>query len=64
MGAVTVDVAGQLLSRRVSNDHETAMMLLAGLRRSLAHDAITDELPRDQSRFFADRSFRSTIRCS
>lgn len=44
MVAVTVDVAGQLLSRRASNDHETARMLLAGLRRSLAHDAITDEL--------------------
>jgi hypothetical protein len=44
MVAVTVDMATQLLSRRSSNDQDTAGMLLAGLRRSLAHEAITDEL--------------------
>ncbi|MFF4031522.1 DUF6415 family natural product biosynthesis protein [Streptomyces sviceus] len=44
MVAVTVDVAAQLLSRRASNDRETVGMFLAGLRRSLAHEAITDEL--------------------
>jgi hypothetical protein len=44
MVAVTVDTATQLLSRRSSNDPQTAGMLLAGLRRSLAREAVTDEL--------------------
>lgn len=44
MVAMTLDVATQLLSRRAATDHKTAGMLLAGLRRSLAHEAITDEL--------------------
>ncbi|WP_234329992.1 DUF6415 family natural product biosynthesis protein [Streptomyces viridochromogenes] len=44
MVAVTADVAAQLLSRPSSNDHETLGVLLAGLRRSLAHEAIDDEL--------------------
>jgi hypothetical protein len=44
MVAVTVDVAAQLLSRESSTDHETLGILLAGLRRSLAHEVIDDKL--------------------
>ncbi|MFD7409979.1 DUF6415 family natural product biosynthesis protein [Streptomyces sp. NPDC059866] len=44
MVPVPVDIAAQLLSRRSSNDPETLGVLLAGLRRSLAHEAIDDEL--------------------
>ncbi|MET7608955.1 hypothetical protein ABZS96_42725 [Streptomyces avermitilis] len=38
------DVAVQLLSRRASGDDETVRTLLVGLRRSLAHEAITEKL--------------------
>ncbi|MDX2554756.1 DUF6415 family natural product biosynthesis protein [Streptomyces stelliscabiei] len=44
MAAVTEDVAIQLLSRRASTDDETVRVLLGGLRRSLAYEAVTDEL--------------------
>ncbi|MER6358577.1 DUF6415 family natural product biosynthesis protein [Streptomyces sp. NPDC001634] len=43
MVAVT-DVVTELPNLRCSNDDETMGVLLAGLRCSLAHEAITDEL--------------------
>lgn len=44
MVAVTADVATQLLSRRTSDDHETLGTLLYSLRRSLASEAIDEQL--------------------
>ena len=44
MVAVTADVAVQLLSQRASNDYETLGMVLYGLRRSLASEAIDEQL--------------------
>ncbi|WP_371551554.1 hypothetical protein OG266_38925 [Streptomyces sp. NBC_00554] len=44
MVAVTVDVAAQLLSRRSVNDEGTLGTLLFSLRRSLAREAIDEEL--------------------
>ncbi|MGW6911752.1 DUF6415 family natural product biosynthesis protein [Streptomyces sp. NPDC054940] len=47
MVAVTVGVAAQLLSRRASNDHGTLGTLLCSLRRSLASEAIDEQLYED-----------------
>ncbi|WP_405576160.1 DUF6415 family natural product biosynthesis protein [Streptomyces sp. NBC_01092] len=44
MVAVTADVAVPLLSPRASNDHETMGVVLYGLRRSLASEAIDEQL--------------------
>ncbi|QYX82823.1 hypothetical protein K1J60_08045 [Streptomyces akebiae] len=41
---MTADVATQLLSRRTSDDHETLGTLLYSLRRSLASEAIDEQL--------------------
>lgn len=44
MVAVTAGVAAQLLTRRNSNDHDTLGTLLYSLRRSLAREAIDEQL--------------------
>ncbi|NGO48916.1 DUF6415 family natural product biosynthesis protein [Streptomyces ureilyticus] len=44
MVAVTADVAVQLLSQGASNDHTTLGVVLYGLRRSLASEAIDEQL--------------------
>ncbi|MFD7407990.1 DUF6415 family natural product biosynthesis protein [Streptomyces sp. NPDC059866] len=44
MVAVTAGVAAQLLTRPASNDHETLGTLLYSLRRSLASEAIDEQL--------------------
>jgi hypothetical protein len=47
MVAVSTDVAVQLLRPRTSNDHETLGVVLFGLRRSLASEAIDEQLYED-----------------
>ncbi|MFI7315707.1 DUF6415 family natural product biosynthesis protein [Streptomyces venezuelae] len=44
MVAVSAGVAAQLLTRRTSNDHNTLGTLLYSLRRSLASEAIDEQL--------------------
>lgn len=44
MVAVTADAAVQLLSQGASNDHKTLGVVLYGLRRSLASEAIDEQL--------------------
>ena len=47
MVAVSADVAVRLLHPRTSNDHETLGVVLFGLRRSLASEAIDEQLYED-----------------
>ena len=47
MVTVTADVAVRLLRPRTSNDHETLGVVLFGLRRSLAGEAIDEQLYED-----------------
>ncbi|MFD7445666.1 hypothetical protein [Streptomyces sp. NPDC059909] len=44
MAVVTNDDSAQMLSRRYSTDVTTLGSLRSSLRRSLAHEAVTDEL--------------------
>ncbi|AVH60894.1 hypothetical protein C4B68_00415 [Streptomyces dengpaensis] len=44
---MTADVAVRLLSQRASNDHETLGVVLYGLRRFLASEAIDEQLYND-----------------
>ncbi|WP_247197181.1 ATP-binding protein [Streptomyces sp. GESEQ-35] len=56
MVAVTADVAVRLLSPRASNDHETVGAVLYGLRRSLASEAIDEQLYDDLEAVLGERA--------